>query len=75
MKKFFLGLVVVLGLAVAAVCTLDIGTEWIANKGAQYVADTYNLGVSIGGAKGNPVKGYTFSDIELSEPNGGASLL
>ena len=75
MKKFFLGLFVVLVLAVAAVCTLDIGTEWIANKGAQYVADTYKLGVSIGGAKGNPVRGYTFSDIELSEPNGGASLL
>ena len=44
MKKFFLGLVVVLGLAVAVVCTLDIGTEWIANKGAQYVADTDNDG-------------------------------
>ncbi len=75
MKKFFVGLLIVLAAAVAAVCTLDIGTEWIANKGAQFVADTYGLSVTIGGAKGNPVKGYTFNDIELAEPAGGASLL
>ncbi len=75
MKKFFMGLLIVLAALIVAVCTLDIGTVWIANKGAQFVADTYGLGVTIGGAKGNPVKGYTFSDIELAEPGGGASLL
>ncbi len=73
MKKFFIGIAVVLVAAIAAFCTLDIGTGWIAQKGAEYVAETYNLGVSIGGAKGNPVKGYTFTDIELTRDN--ASLI
>lgn len=73
MKKFFIGIAVLFIAAVVAVCTLDVGTGWIAQKGAEYVADTYNLGVSIGGAKGNPVKGYTFNDIELTRD--GTSLL
>lgn len=73
MKKFFIGIAALLTAAVVAVCTLDVGTGWIAQKGAQYVANTYNLGVSIGGAKGNPVKGYTFNDIELTRD--GASLI
>jgi hypothetical protein len=69
MKKFLIGIVVLLAVLVAAVCTLDVGTGWITQKGAEYVANTYNLGVSIGGAKGNPVKGYTFTDIELTQDN------
>ena len=73
MKKFFIGIAVLLAAAVVAVCTLDVGTGWIAQKGAEYVANTYNLGVSIGGAKGNPVKGYTFNDIELTRD--GTSLI
>ena len=73
MKKFFIGIAVLLAAAVVAVCTLDVGTGWIARKGAEYVANTYNLGVSIGSAKGNPVRGYTFNDIELTRD--GASLI
>lgn len=73
MKKFFIGIAVLLAAAIVAVCTLDVGTGWIARKGAEYVANTYNLGVSIGGAKGNPVKGYTFNDIELTRD--GTSLI
>lgn len=73
MKKFFIGIAVLLAAAVVAVCTLDVGTGWIAQKGAEYVANTYNLGVSIGGAQGNPVKGYTFNDIELTRD--GTSLI
>ena len=73
MKKFFIGIAVLLAAAIVAVCTLDVGTGWLAQKGAEYVANTYNLGVSIGGAKGNPVKGYTFNDIELTRD--GTSLI
>ncbi|MGI6075311.1 MAG: hypothetical protein ACOYD9_02975 [Pyramidobacter sp.] len=73
MKKFLIGIFVLVAGAVIALCTLDIGTEWIARKGAEYVANTYNLGVSIGGARGNPVKGYTFTDLELTRD--GASLI
>ena len=73
MKKFLISVAALIAVLVIAVCTLDIGTGWITQKGAEYVANTYNLGVSIGGAKGNPVKGYTFTDIELTQDN--ASLL
>lgn len=73
MKKFLIGIFVLIAGAVIALCTLDIGTEWIARKGAEYVANTYNLGVSVGGARGNPVKGYTFTDLELTRD--GTSLI
>ncbi len=69
MKKILIGIVVVLVAAVVALCTLDIGTNLIAQKGSEYVAENYNIGLTIGGAKGNPVKGYTFTDIELTREN------
>ncbi len=65
-KKIFIGIAVVLVAAIAALCTLDIGTGLIAQKGSEYVAENYNVGLTIGDAKGNPVKGYTFTDIELT---------
>lgn len=66
MKKFLIGLVVLIAVAIGAFCTLDIGTGYITQKGAEYIAQTYNVGVSIKSSSGNPVKGYTFSDIELT---------
>lgn len=66
MKKFLIGLFIVLAAAVGAVCTLDIGTGFIAQKGAEYVANTYNMGVAMGEVSGNPVRGYTIKDLELT---------
>ncbi len=65
-KKIFIGIVVVLVAAIAALCTLDIGTGLIVEKGSEYVAENYKVDLTFGGAKGNPFKGYTFTDIDLA---------
>ncbi len=65
-KKIFIGIVVVLVAAVIALCTFDIGTGLIVEKGSEYIAENYNVDLTFGGAKGNPFRGYTFTDIELA---------
>lgn len=65
MKKLFLGILAAAAAALGAVCFLGVGTDWIVRKGASYVAETYNIGVSYSGASGNPVTGYRISDLKL----------
>lgn len=65
MKKFLTWFVALIALAVLAITTLDVGTGFIADKGARYIAQTYNVGVSIDRVAGNPVRGYTLDNLKL----------
>lgn len=72
-RKTLYGIVAVLALAILALCTMNVGGGFIAQKASEFVKSSYNLTLSIKDTSGNPVRGYTMSGIGISQ--GSQSLM
>ena len=67
MKKLLLGIVLLFALAGLAVASLDFAGDLVVREAASVVKQMLGADLSVGGIKGNPVKGFSMDGVSLTK--------
>ncbi len=67
MKKALLGIVLLLALAGLAAVSLDFAGDLVVREAASAVKELLGADLSVGGIKGNPVKGFSMEGVSLKK--------